>query len=289
MVYVSTGNGSRSAIDVISDSTNNIVATIPFPERNSSVLVFDASYANLYVYDSTRGDFVYIIDPAANKITGNISTVTSGVIGGAVFDPNNQALYIAGGTTNSVIVISTISNKVVQTVSVQGNPSFVAFSPSSGYVYVESQSMASGSQISNAVTVINPITTIPAVTNTIISVIDLPSSGAGITYISGNIFALTNSPATIVVMDSQTNYISYSLVLPPGISFGSSSDMVYDQSSGLLFMNAGNDDLTEFNPETNSIGGLHLPSQIGAIAIDTVNGNVYAYVSAANEVALFSP
>lgn len=291
MIYVSTGNGSQSAIDVISDSNNTIVATIPFPEKNPSVMVFDGSYSHLYVYDSSKGDLVYIINPAINKIVGSISTGTTGVIGDAVFDPLNQDLYIAGGTTNSVIVISTTSNKVVQTVSLQGNPSFVAFAPTTGYIYVETQNMVGGSQFTNTVTIINPLTTIPALPNTIVSTLELPASGAGICYDSrtGNIYALRSSPATIDVIGSQTNSITYTVGLPSNISLGARSNTVYDQVSQSLFMITGNNIVAEFNPKTNSIGGLELPSQSGAIMIDTANGNVYATLPATSEVIEFSP
>ena len=289
MVYVSTGNGFPPAIDVISDSSNTIVATIHFPEQNPSVLVFDNSYSNLYAYASGYGDLIYVINPATNQITGNISTGTSGVFGGAIFDPNNQDLYVAGGSTNSVLVISTAIDKVVQTFSIQGNPSFVTYDPTNGYVYVETQNIIVGSEYSNTVTVINGLG------NTIVSTVQLQeANGGGICYVSGtgNVYALTTGPssAVISVISGQTNSLSSSIVLPHNVFFDVSSNMVYDQLNQLMFMTTGNNNVTEFNPATNSFaGGLQLPAQSDEITVDTANGNIYVTAVAPDEVLELSP
>ena len=288
MIYVSTSNGSKGTIDVISASNNSVVTSIQFPERNPSVMVFDDNYSNLYAYDSSGGDHIYVINTGTNEITSNISTGAKGTIGGAAFDPVNKDLYIAGGTTNSLIVISTATGKVLQTVGIQGNPTFVTYSPSNGYIYVETAE----SNQSSTITIISPLALIPAVSNTIVSTIRLPASGVGICYVplTGGVYALTNYPAAISEISSQTGKPSSSVFLSSSVSLGAASGVVYDQLNKILIITTGNDSVIEFSPLLNSVRvGLELPPLSGAVAINTANGNIYAPSHSLSEVLEFSP
>lgn len=292
MIYVSTSNGLEGVIDVISDSTKSITSIIRFPMPDPSVLVFDDTYSNLYAYDSIEGKSIYVINPNTNEIISNMSLGVSGKIGNAAFDPINQELFVAGGSTNSLIIVDTQTGKVVDTLTIKGNPTFVSYAQNSGYVYVETENSISGSRDPGVITIIDPLALIPAIANTIVSTIRLPATGAGMIYDPDvqNVFALTDYPAAISVMNSQANGFASSVFFPFNFGSGSIPGMAYDQLNQRFLFLTYNGSLIEFNPDTNTVTGvLQLSAVNGAISVNTLNGNIYAISPSTNELLEFSP
>ena len=289
MIYVATTEGSEGAIDVISNSNHSIAAAINFPEGIPSVLVFDDAYNNLYAYDSTHGDNIYVINTSTNKITGNVSTGINGTIGGAVYDPINRDLYVAGGTANSLIVVSTITNRVFQSINVGGNPIFVVYDQTNGYIYV--QSGATGESVrSSTITIVSPLALIPAISNAIISTLNFSAEGNGICYDqdTGDIYAIMNYPAAISEISSQTNKVMSTIFLPFGFGLNDASRILYDGPRQLLLVR-GNNSLLEFNSSSVSfLKGFELTG-LNVVSVNTANGYVYASLISANEVLELAP
>ena len=292
MIYVSTSNGSEGVIDVISDSTKSVTSTIRFPMPDPSVLVFDNTYNNLYAYDSSEGKSIYVINPNTNEIISNMSLGVSAKIGNAVFVPINQELYVAGGATNSLIIVSTQTGKVVETLTIKGNPTFVSYAQNSGFVYVETENSISGSREPGVITIINPLALIPAIANTIVSTIRLPATGAGMIYDpdAQNIFVVTNYPAAISIMNSQTTGFASSVFFTFDFDSGTIPGMAYDQVIQRFLLLTYNGSLIEFDPATNTVTGvLQLSAVNGAISVNTLSGNIYAISQSTNELLEFSP
>lgn len=288
MLYVSRSGGTAAAIDVISDTNHSISSTINLPGNDPSFLLFDSNYSHLYAYDRSSGDYIYVINPDTNQITGNISTGVDGLIGDAVYDPANQDIYLAGGSSNSLIVISTETNSVFQTVSIKGNPSFVAYDQSNGYIYVAGRGSESHP---SAITIISPLALIPAIANDVVLTLKLPANIGGICYVpdTQNVYVLTNSPAAISAISGQTNKPISTIFLPSTLSLGSASDIVYDQPNQLLLISTGNNSLVEFNPSANTLERiLAIPPLSNILSVNPVNGNFYTSYSQ-NEIFEVAP
>lgn len=286
MIYAATTEG---AIYVISNSNHSMIASIKFPEGIPSVMVFDTTYNNLYAYDSTLGDRIFVINTTTNKIMGNISTGVSGTIGGAAYDPINQDLYVAGGTANSLIIVSTATDSVYQSVSVESNPLFVAYDQTNGYIYVQS-GVTGNSLHSSTITIISPLALIPAVSNTVISTLKFSAEGNGICYDqdTGDIYAMMNYPAAISQISSQTNKPSSTIFLPSSIIIDDTSRILYDGPSQLMLVR-GENSLLEFNSSSASfLKGFELQGS-DAVAVNTANGYIYASLISASGVLELAP
>lgn len=289
LIYAATTNGTIGSIDAISDSNHSLVASINLPEGVPSVLIFDGAYDNLYAYDSNLGNRIYVIDTSTNRITGNISTGVNGTIGGAVYDPINQDLYVAGGTSNSLIIISTNTDSIYQSINIGGNPTFVAYDPSNGYIYVQSGETG-GSVHSSTVTIVSPLALIPAISNTIVSTLRFPAVGNGICYNqdTGDIYAMMNYPVAISEISSQTNKPTSTIFLPSSIGANGSSLILYDGPMQLLLVSSGNS-LLEFNSSTASfVKALTLPGS-SAVSVNPLNGYLYASLISASVILVLVP
>lgn len=118
------------AVAVIDTASNSIVASTPVSAPFGIVVSPDGAH----VYVASLNNFVAVLDPANNTVSGMI-TVGSGPRGIAINASGSRA-YVANLISNNVSVLDTTNNTVVSTVAVGTYPYGVAVSPDGTRVYV---------------------------------------------------------------------------------------------------------------------------------------------------------
>jgi serine/threonine-protein kinase len=138
---------SSHSISVLSTANDQVSATIKIPEGPPQSVSFsnDSKTAYVSVYN-TRGSvhLVAFIDTATNKVTGTVN-VTNHEPGPSAISPDGKSLYVpnhnmtmtpmSAGGDDDIDVIDTATLKLVDTITVQPNPHWIAFG-SGGLFYV---------------------------------------------------------------------------------------------------------------------------------------------------------
>lgn len=177
---------------VVSTVTNAVVASITMPEPAAVVITPDGKRA----YVQSRLDGVHVIDTATNTVVGPAIPVSSINSFGIAIAPNGRSIYVTGGNSANVSVISTVSNAITAVISDPGEPLGIAFSPDGGRAYV-------ANFLTNAVNVIDTST------NTVsgsITVGNGPESLA-VTPNGAFVYVLNASDSTVSAIDTSTNTV----------------------------------------------------------------------------------
>jgi len=125
------GRGGPATIQVINTTSNTIINTvgigvaIPPVVNPSNGEVYLAGNDNVTVANATLSPIKFV-------------SLSAGSAGWAAYDPNTNQLYISTGS-NSVSVIDTQTNTVVQTLQVGKAPGPVVFDRQNGLIYVLNQ------------------------------------------------------------------------------------------------------------------------------------------------------
>src|SRR5205807_16282 len=125
-------------------TTGNIVATIVVgPEPNE--IVYNPSNHNVYV---SGWQTIWIIDSSTNKVTGQLSGVSGFNL---AFDSNKSYLYASDDYANTLLVVNTLSGKLIKSVPVCQwcDPSGMAFNPGNGRIYLANFGMGKVSVVSD--------------------------------------------------------------------------------------------------------------------------------------------
>lgn len=88
------------------------------------VLGFDMGRDTVLVFNATRDH------------TGVDSILVGSLPAGGAVDPQNNRLYVTNEVSNTVSVIDTATNAVVQTINVSSSPAAIVFDPADNYFYV---------------------------------------------------------------------------------------------------------------------------------------------------------
>ena len=177
-------NQLNNSVAAVRRGTTRIIGTVPMPTDDcpqapchpmATALEVTGDGSRAYV---TRQDvnLVYVLDPVAgtmiDTVTIDSGTAPAAASAAAALSPDGATLYVANLATDSVSVITTANNELVDTVDVsvqnmRTRPRAVAVTPDSSMVFV-------GNSGNNTVSVIR------AADRTVIKSIDVGNSPAGI-------------------------------------------------------------------------------------------------------------
>lgn len=130
---------TSDAISVIDPTTDLVVATVSIPAAANPysaapTIAVDTSTGYVYVANDTTDGGVTIVDGATNQVTGYIET--GGGSASAVYDPDNQELYISNYNGGNVTVVSGATNATVANIAIGAYPTAILYDPASDEVFV---------------------------------------------------------------------------------------------------------------------------------------------------------
>jgi YVTN family beta-propeller protein len=210
-----------AGLRVLDTTTNTVVATIPFTDNPSEVVVTpDGQFAYVSIGETAAGGFgssVAVISTATNSVIDSISVGEQPE--GLAITPDGRFVYVANANWDTVWVISTTSNSVVATIPVGRHPLSAAVTPDGAFVYV-------ANVLSNNVSVIS------VATNTVVSTI---SVGAGAGYLAvapdgAFVYSSNYVSGNVSVIDTATNTVISTITTAPnsrGIAITPDGKTVY--------------------------------------------------------------
>jgi YVTN family beta-propeller protein len=106
-IYIA--NPGSSTVSIIDGSTDTVVNTIP-SIREPPAIAIDIAHNRIFVASFSHPSVIYMLDGFTNKVT----TIAQfdGWPQGIAYDPLNGNLYVSDIITNSVHVVSTVSNSL---------------------------------------------------------------------------------------------------------------------------------------------------------------------------------
>ena len=198
------------------------------------------------MYATSGGASVYYYNSLNNTRMGTID-VTNAHFWGIVYDSYNGNMYVAGGTNNEVLEISSHNNTVIKNVTVGDSPGAIAYDPANHGIYVSNYYGDSVSVIDSVTNrVINTIktgapenmaydpvsenmyleqytpnggtepgyvTVINSTTNTVTDNISVGNYPTGIAYIpaNGDIYVANGLSSNISVISPSSNKVIYTI------------------------------------------------------------------------------
>jgi len=201
--YVYVANYDSGDVSVINTSTNKVIATIaiPTPNGNPQVDEMIVNSAGTFVYVTNYPYNINVINTEINKV---VATIPIGGPGDMAINSSETRLYVTNGYDNTISVIDTNTNSIIDTVTVGSRPASVAVNPSGTRVYVSSYY------------------------DDIVSVIDTSNNGVIATVKGGGFDVLVNrsgtrvyvsngNTGTINLIDTSTNTVIDTIVVGENI------------------------------------------------------------------------
>ncbi len=283
-----TGNWIWSFINTESpiSSLNSLTQAIPMPSADSgefSLLVNETSYNSL-VFSFNGVKYPANTMSASNTvfglwtIIGNMTSSEPDVIVNSIatpqpasvaFNPSLPVAYVTNYGENTVSVIDSDTNSIVNSIPIISNSFGVAFSPANNLLaYV----LDTGSITSPS----NAVSVIDVATNTVVNTIGVGNFPFDLAFNpSGSILYVTNYESnTVSVINTATNTVINTIVsgsAPEGVAFAPNGNIAYvaDHSSNTVNV---------INVATNTV--INTISLGSAPAFITFNpSGTYAYVS----------
>jgi len=253
--------------DTIDEARLGKSSTVLPPAGPEGVL-YDNASGDVYVADHGN---ISVIDTATNAVTASIELSNLSPEGMALDDITGN-LYVAEWGANSVAVISTSTNKVVDTVRVGGYPESVAYDPDNGDLYT-----------TNCNT--NNVSVIYGSSNVVVETIPVGVCPMAIAYDNGNdaIYVANELSWNVSVISGATNEVVDTIQIAywSGHTFILSSNaMAYDPANGFVYLvNTEFNNVSVINGTSNSIISsmlMSLPPE--GIVCDGENNRVYVSV-----------
>ena len=181
------------------------------------------------------------------EVTVDTITEVGDRLWGIAHDPVNQRMYVAIQDDNSVTVIDTNTNAVIDRIQVGNNPAFLAYDPINLDMYVTN--FNSGT-----------VSVIDTTTNTVIATITVGDSPRGIAYdpINKYMYVANFNSGTVSVIDTTTNtVIDVDLSTPeidPITLGGEPAGIAYDPVNKRMYVsNAELDIVSIIDTTTNTV------------------------------------
>jgi YVTN family beta-propeller protein len=195
------GSGTVSVIDT---ATNSVSATINVG-ANPYGVVFSPDGSHAYV--ATYSGNVEIIDTATNSVTGSIAV---GPAVGIAISPDGAHLYVSHySASNTVSVIDTMTDAVVDTITVGHGPEYLAVGPAPAAPPAPHLALAVDSGVSNSDGITNDGTVV--VSGLLSGATWQYSTDNGKTWIngSGTDFTLTgDGPKSVLVHETNAAHVT---------------------------------------------------------------------------------
>src|SRR5262245_54883899 len=100
------------------------LALSPLSAQQSKLRIIQTNFA---------GDVIHIIDPATNKVVGQIGGVEA--IHGITVAPDGSRIYVSEEATNTLMVIDGKTLKITKQIPLSGNPNLVDITPDGKKIY----------------------------------------------------------------------------------------------------------------------------------------------------------
>jgi YVTN family beta-propeller protein len=157
------------------------------------------------IQTNSAGDSVDVIDPATNKVVGEIHDIV--IPHGAVGAPDGSHLFITNETLSTVDVIDPITLYVVRRIKLSGHPNNITITPDGKKVYAGIAQQPGGVDVIDTATLTN-VKTVP-VTGAVHNVYVTPD---GKFAVSGSV-----ASSVISVIDAKTDEVVWTLKETSGI------------------------------------------------------------------------
>ncbi|MDG6905694.1 MAG: hypothetical protein JRN20_07920 [Nitrososphaerota archaeon] len=278
-------------------------------------MIFDSSNGIEYlenIYQSGGADFgqIFAVDPATGKIVGSVCLLyqTNCAPSTAMaYDPLNGNLYvlplicyIGCAPSPNVYVVSTSTNKVIDTISLGTTTTTndIVFDSANGDLYVSGCVPASPSGCAPAI-----VSVIDGSSNLVVDTISLtlPPTCNGCTYpmpstlefdpANGNIYLAWSASGYISVIDEATNTVTAQIDLG-STSNGIDAAMAVDSANGEIFVGGASNSASLFvvSTSTNTVLATIASAEVScsysecwdAMAFNPANADVYAIAGTAN-------
>ena len=130
-VYVGVGN----RVFVYNENNGNLITTINC-DRATEIKDLALSVEQSKLYAISQAGVVVVIETTSDEVVATLNSGSSpefaGKLDSAAIDDTRDAVYITNTTTNKVLVLNTITNTLVTTISVGTGPRGIALSPELG-------------------------------------------------------------------------------------------------------------------------------------------------------------
>jgi YVTN family beta-propeller protein len=108
----------------------------------AGILLCTASFSPLFAQQSkprivqtnSAGDNIHIIDPATNKVVGEIKGIEAPH--GVAVSPDGSRIYVSEEAENTVVVIDGKTLQVTKRIPLSGNPNLIDLTPDGRWIYV---------------------------------------------------------------------------------------------------------------------------------------------------------
>lgn len=251
------------------------VATLASNIWYSSGLYYDNSRGLLFdIYNN--GANIGIINTTKNSWAGNITNPTYPIYPdyqGLAVVPNSTNVFVADASTDSVAVISTITETQTGNIPAGVTPSSIIYNQRDGFVYVTNAQ-------SGSITIINPTT------QTVEDTAGAISSPSGVAYSQSNsqIYIADAASNRVLIVNGETNQVTGSVPVgfaPLGVTF--------DPLNGNIYVaNSASNNVTVISSSDKVTGSIRVGFTPASIVVDPENGMVYVTNSNSNNVTIIS-
>lgn len=197
--FAYVANQGNGTVSVIYLATNQIFQNITgFNAPWGIVITPDGKFAYVVNGGPTPG-YVSVIDLSSNTVLPFTIQVDNGPTGIAI-TPDGKLVYVTNENSNTVSVISTATNTLIQTIPVGTNPFEVSANPNGKFVYDSNNAYTNPPDSS--------ISVISTATNEVVATIPLYSSGPSESAVTSDGLTLyVTNTINIAVISTVTNQV----------------------------------------------------------------------------------
>lgn len=212
-VYVAINGGETGdSVDVVDVSTNAVIARVPRGEGRAGRVAVSPNGNRVYTANSDNYAQVTlsVIDAVNNQLISTlpVSLPTCIPVSGMPSMTQNLSgsrLYITVPCDDSVVVVDTAANTIVQRIGVGSAPQGVAISPDGLRLYTSNWGAGEGSTGGAG----NTVSVVDVSTGVVINTIPIVAGGSGIVFQpNGSAFYVTNTfTNTVTVIDPRRDAV----------------------------------------------------------------------------------
>jgi len=262
----------NNGISVVSDSTNQVVATVAIPGYSGSLagMTYDSGQHEIFVASGSgllQGvpPAVWVVSDSTNQVVANVTSGLWWVPSGVAYDSAKGEIFLtdAGNGQNvfgGVYVISDRNNTAIAFVGVGNSPEAVAYDSGKGEIFVANIGSRSISVISDS-------------TNTVVATIKgVYASGLVYDSSKGEIFAANGYNGVSVISDG-ANAVVANVTGLSGVQ-----GIAYDSAKGEIFV--GNSVISD----SNNAVVAQVPNSLASIVYDSGKGEIIGSAPAALDI-----